>query len=196
MGEVGQFVALRLSLLHMQPLAFALHFAQIKIHKRNLPVGIYMYEVKREEKALAKYFLSPSTQLAKYTAELGPKTIPVCENSAANWMKSGRENSRLRSVCANSRSQNHHLLKTETYQRHARRDASNSMVLGNTQIRDTSECSDIGGTQKRDSKTDVVNFNFGVLYLAALCIFWELLNLLPRPLPRGLGDYPGDPLSR
>jgi hypothetical protein len=46
-----------------------------------------MYEVKREEKALAKYFLSPSTQLAKYTAELGPKTIPVCENSAANWMR-------------------------------------------------------------------------------------------------------------
>jgi hypothetical protein len=30
-----------------------------------------MYEVKREEKALAKYFLSPSAQLAKYTAELG-----------------------------------------------------------------------------------------------------------------------------
>jgi hypothetical protein len=46
-----------------------------------------MYEVKRDEKALAKYFLSPSTQLAKYTAELGSKTIPVCVNSAANWIR-------------------------------------------------------------------------------------------------------------
>jgi hypothetical protein len=61
MGEVGQFVALRLSLLHMQPLAFALHFAQIKIHKRNLPVGICMKSSEGEEKALAKYFLSRST---------------------------------------------------------------------------------------------------------------------------------------
>lgn len=93
-----------------------------------------MYEVKRDEKALAKYFLSPSTQLAKYTAELGPKTILVCVNSAANWIRErAAEKIDARARCyANSRSQNHHLLKTETYQRRARRDASNSLVLGNT----------------------------------------------------------------